>query len=193
MSTTTPAEPRYDAGSIFAALDVANLFRLAIGVPTLEQLPVAGSQPSHSQSCVLAQALNCGCRITYSAGDEDPMYAETLAALPNEEERAKFDLQGACYFGGTYFGGSGEHTAEALAKALATESGVPGLEFKSADGDYGEEWGVPLRDEITKVAQRFDNHDLNKLVSDAERALLDCEVQESEFGSDVYIEREPTD
>jgi hypothetical protein len=148
------------AGHIFAALDLANLFRRAIGEPELDLLPVADAKPQEATECVLALAFNAGCEIDYDHSGEFgyPEYN------PSAKQPFEFYKGGAVKFHRTF----GEHTAEVLAKQFAEESGVEAYE-QNGNGA----WLVPLRDEITEIATSFDERELHTLITEEERRLID--------------------
>lgn len=163
MTDSKPtAKERLDNGedALYVALDLANVFRTAIGHPVLEKLPYAGASRSDATDCVLAMAIDADVAVLYDVEHQDYNEAISHPGVVNS-----FRDGGAAVF-----------TIEANARAFAQAAGVDDLVFSvdttqldahthhtfqmSAQGVPGIRWIVPIQDELTAIARAFDESKL---------------------------------
>jgi len=168
--------PHEQAGAIFAALDVANLFRQAMGFPLLDAMPLSTAKSGDAKECLLAQAFNANCSVDYDCEEADypRKWVEDDDPYGTDREPTQFSRGGVVRFSDEDADGDvTEGLGRKLATQFAQESGVEGMEF-----GYNDEWAVPLRDEITEIAQTFDSGDLKALIKAEERKLFDLTEEE---------------
>jgi hypothetical protein len=145
------------------ALDVANLFRDAIGIEKLDALPWENAIPSHATECVLALAFDHGCRVTYDAHQDITGYPRSDPDEYGERRPVEPFLHG----GAVQFPNNdqGRRDAKVLANQLEVE-----LIEDSGLSDYP--YAVPLPDDVTRIARMFDDEEeggreeLRSLVND---------------------------